>query len=60
MATKEYKNIINITKPIDGKKPQIPNSIDIAENGDLYWTDSSSAFPLYDGLHTFLANPAGR
>ncbi|XP_032664446.1 adipocyte plasma membrane-associated protein-like [Odontomachus brunneus] len=60
MATKEYKNIINITKPIDGKRPQLPNSIDVAENGDLYWTDSSAEFPLYEGLHTLLGNPAGR
>ncbi|XP_014471001.1 PREDICTED: adipocyte plasma membrane-associated protein-like [Dinoponera quadriceps] len=60
MATKEYKNIVNVTKPIDGKRPTIPNSIDVAENGDLYWTDSSTDFLLHEGLHTFLANPSGR
>lgn len=60
VATKEYVNIVNMTKPIDGKIPVIPNNIDVAENGDLYWTISSTDFPLYDGLYTFLANPSGR
>lgn len=60
VATGEYKNIVNISKPIDGKIPKLPNSIDIAENGDLYWTDSNYDFYLYDILYTFLANPSGR
>ncbi|KYN29227.1 PREDICTED: adipocyte plasma membrane-associated protein-like [Trachymyrmex cornetzi] len=60
VATGEYKNIVNITKPIDGKVPRIPNSIDIAKNGDIYWTDSNTDFALYDLLMTFLTNPSGR
>ncbi|XP_011881875.1 PREDICTED: adipocyte plasma membrane-associated protein [Vollenhovia emeryi] len=60
VATGDYKNIVNISKPIDGKPPLLPNSIDIAENGDLYWTDSSTDFRLYDLVLTFLANPSGR
>lgn len=60
MATKEYKNIVNSSEPIEGKPPQIPNSLDIAKNGDIYWSDSSTDFHLQDGMHTFLANPSGR
>ncbi|EFN87172.1 adipocyte plasma membrane-associated protein [Harpegnathos saltator] len=60
ISTKEYKNLVNITKSIDGKKPMLPNSIDVAENGDLYWTDSNTDFPLYEGFHISLANPSGR
>ncbi|XP_029174108.1 adipocyte plasma membrane-associated protein-like [Nylanderia fulva] len=56
----EYKNIVNTSKPIDGKIPHIPNSIDVSENGDLYWTTSSTDFALYDGALTFLADPTGR
>ncbi|CAL1675404.1 unnamed protein product [Lasius platythorax] len=60
VATGEYKNIVNVSKPIDGKIPLIPNSIDVAENGDLYWTTSSSDFALYDLVFAFLGNPSGR
>ena len=60
VATGEYKNIVNITKPIDGKVPRIPNGIDIAKNGDIYWTDSNTDFALYDLTMTLLTNPSGR
>ncbi|XP_012055281.1 PREDICTED: adipocyte plasma membrane-associated protein-like [Atta cephalotes] len=60
VATGEYKNIVNITKPIDGKIPRIPNNIDIAKNGDIYWTDSNTDFAINDLAMTFLTNPSGR
>lgn len=60
IATKQYKNIVSSSEPIDGKVPKIVNSLDIAKNGDIYWTDSSTEFPLYDGVYTLLANPSGR
>ncbi|EGI67195.1 PREDICTED: adipocyte plasma membrane-associated protein-like [Acromyrmex echinatior] len=60
VATGEYKNIVNITKPIDGKIPRMPNSIDIAKNGDIYWSDSNSHFAICDLVMTFLINPSGR
>ncbi|KAL0122287.1 hypothetical protein PUN28_007195 [Cardiocondyla obscurior] len=60
VATGEYKNVVNISKPIDGKLPLTPNSIDIAKNGDLYWTHSSSDFNLADIVMSLLANPSGR
>ncbi|XP_076656945.1 adipocyte plasma membrane-associated protein Hemomucin [Halictus rubicundus] len=58
--TRKFVNIVNSSKPIDGKTPKIVNSIDIAKNGDIYWTDSSTDFPLHDGSYTLLANPSGR
>lgn len=60
VATGEYKNIVNVTKPIDGKVPRLPNSIDVAKNGDIYWTDSSTDFSLYDIMMILLTNPSGR
>lgn len=60
VATGDYKNIVNISKPIDGKIPLLPNSIDIAENGDLYWSDSNTDFPLYDLVQVLFSNPSGR
>ncbi|XP_015178184.1 PREDICTED: adipocyte plasma membrane-associated protein-like [Polistes dominula] len=55
-----YQKIVDISKPINNKVPQIPNNLDIAENGDIYWTDSSTDFPLYDAIYTTLVNPSGR
>jgi sugar lactone lactonase YvrE len=60
VETREYKNIVNASKPIEGKVPRIPNSVDTAENGDLYWTDSDTDFYLYDLAILFLSNPSGR
>uniref|UniRef100_U5ET89 Putative secreted mucin n=1 Tax=Corethrella appendiculata TaxID=1370023 RepID=U5ET89_9DIPT len=48
---------------LDGKvkrKPKLFNSVAIAKNGDIYWTDSSSDFTIEDGAYTLFANPSGR
>ncbi|KAI4477738.1 hypothetical protein M0804_012566 [Polistes exclamans] len=55
-----YQLIIDISKPINNKVPKLPNSLDIAENGDVFWTDSSTDFHLYDGLFSTFVNPSGR
>ncbi|XP_043485469.1 adipocyte plasma membrane-associated protein-like [Polistes fuscatus] len=55
-----YQLIIDISKPINNKVPKIPNSLDIAENGDIFWTDSSTDFHLYDGIFSAFVNPSGR
>lgn len=60
VATGEYENIVNISKPIGGKFSRTPNSVDVAKNGDLYWTVSSTDFALYDIMMMFLSNPSGR
>jgi adipocyte plasma membrane-associated protein len=60
VATGEYKNLVNISKPIDGRIPRFPNSVDVAENGDIYWTDSMLDLNLSDIMSSFLVNPSGR
>ncbi|XP_033226875.1 adipocyte plasma membrane-associated protein-like [Belonocnema kinseyi] len=60
VTTGKYEKIVDIKKPIDGKAPNIVNSLDVASNGDIYWTDSSSEFALHDGVYTILADPNGR
>ncbi|XP_063992067.1 adipocyte plasma membrane-associated protein Hemomucin [Diachasmimorpha longicaudata] len=60
VKTGNYERIVDPTQPISGRRPMIPNSIDVASNGDLYWTDSSSDFKLLDGLFCMLADPTGR
>ncbi|XP_055544207.1 adipocyte plasma membrane-associated protein Hemomucin [Wyeomyia smithii] len=49
---------------LDGKvinrKARLMNSVTVAKNGDIYWTDSSSDVDLLDGVYTILLNPSGR
>ncbi|ERL91755.1 hypothetical protein D910_09081 [Dendroctonus ponderosae] len=45
---------------IEGRRPKIFNSLAVAKNGDVFWTDSSTDFTLDDGLFTLLADPTGR
>ncbi|KAH0555489.1 adipocyte plasma membrane-associated protein-like [Cotesia glomerata] len=55
-----YEKIIDASQPIEGKLPKTPNSVDVAENGDLYWTDMSSDYKLNDGIFSTLSDPSGR
>ncbi|KAF6216703.1 hypothetical protein GE061_001049 [Apolygus lucorum] len=52
--------IIDLHTEIEGKIPMIPNSLDIAKDGKIYWTDSSTTHKLHDGLLTLLGPPTGR
>lgn len=58
--TRQYVNVVNSSEPIDGKITKIFNALDVAKNGDIYWTDSSTDFYLHDGMYSFFANPSGR
>ncbi|XP_046750858.1 adipocyte plasma membrane-associated protein-like [Diprion similis] len=60
VVTGNYDMVVDISKPIEGTLPILVNSVDIAKNGDIYWTDSSRDFTLQDGVYTCLANPSGR
>lgn len=52
--------VVSVIQEINGKKPKLPNSIALASNGDIYWSDSSTDFLLEDGIFSFLADPSGR
>lgn len=45
---------------INGKRPKFPNSVVVLDNGDLYWTDSSTEFDLQNGMFELLADGSGR
>ncbi|XP_001605615.1 adipocyte plasma membrane-associated protein [Nasonia vitripennis] len=60
VKTGKYEKLVSKEEPIDGKVPMIVNSLDIASNGDIYWSDSSTEFSLEDGSYTTLSNPSGR
>nr|QKV49916.1 hemomucin [Locusta migratoria] len=46
--------------PINGKKPLITNSIDVAHDGTMYWSHSSSDATLQDGVYTLFGDGSGR
>jgi len=45
---------------VEGKANKIPNSLDVADDGTIYWTSSSCSFHLYDGVFDMLADGSGR
>lgn len=60
VKTGKYERLIDNKEPIEGKVPMITNSLDVASNGDIYWSDSDTLFGLQDGAYTTLTNPSGR
>lgn len=60
IKTGEKKVLVDPETEINGKKPRLFNSIVLASNGDIYWTDSSTDFGLEDGIFTVLSDPSGR
>ena len=60
VKTGKYERLVNSKEPIDGKVPMVTNSLDIASNGDIYWSDSSTEFTIQDGAFSMLTNPSGR
>lgn len=42
------------------RKPRLFNSVAVAKNGDIYWTESTSDAELQDGVFTLFMNPSGR
>ncbi|XP_014205300.1 adipocyte plasma membrane-associated protein-like [Copidosoma floridanum] len=60
VKTGKYEQLVDSKDPIEGKRPMLINSLDIASNGDVYWSDSCSNFHLEDGIYCMIANPSGR
>ncbi|XP_014238925.1 adipocyte plasma membrane-associated protein-like [Trichogramma pretiosum] len=60
VTTGKYETIVDSKTAIEGIYPGIVNSIDVASNGDIYWTDSSADFKIEDGAFTMLSDPSGR
>lgn len=45
---------------IEGRNVTFPNSVAIAGNGDIFWTDSSTQVLLQDGVFDLIADCTGR
>lgn len=52
--------LVSPDEEIDGKVLKVFNSVDVASNGDIYFSHSSSYFDLHDGWYDILADPSGR
>ncbi|CAK1550501.1 unnamed protein product [Leptosia nina] len=60
LKTDKKQALVTPDVPIEGKKPKLFNSVAVDKKGGVYWTDSSSDFPLKDGVFIGLSDPSGR
>ncbi|XP_053672018.1 adipocyte plasma membrane-associated protein Hemomucin [Anopheles nili] len=64
LATGNKEQLVSPDTVLEGKgvnrKAKLFNSVAVARNGDIFWTESSSDFSLQDGVFTVFANPSGR
>ncbi|KAI5631152.1 strictosidine synthase domain-containing protein [Phthorimaea operculella] len=60
LETDRKQLLVSPQVEIEGRKPMLFNSVALAKNGDFYWTDSTSEFPLNKGIKSALADPSGR
>jgi sugar lactone lactonase YvrE len=58
--TGKKERLVAVNEQIGGANVTLPNSIAVATNGDLFWTDSSTEFTLQDGVFDLLADGSGR
>lgn len=60
LKTGAVATLVDINTEIEGIAPQIPNSVAVARDGKVYWTDSATSHNLQDLLYTLLGDPTGR
>uniref|UniRef100_A0A1B6I6F1 Strictosidine synthase conserved region domain-containing protein n=1 Tax=Homalodisca liturata TaxID=320908 RepID=A0A1B6I6F1_9HEMI len=59
-STGEYEQLVSMDTEIEKKVPKLPNSVTVAKDGTIYWTDSTTSHYLQDGFYTMLGNGNGR
>lgn len=60
VLSEEVQKLVSIDAVIDGKAPKNPNDLDIAKDGKIYWSDSSTNVFLQDATIEFFGEPSGR
>uniref|UniRef100_A0A182SAS0 Strictosidine synthase conserved region domain-containing protein n=1 Tax=Anopheles maculatus TaxID=74869 RepID=A0A182SAS0_9DIPT len=64
LTTGNKEQLVSPDTVLEGKgvnrKGKLFNSVAVARNGDIFWTDSTSDFTLQDGVFSVFANPSGR
>ncbi|CAO1334200.1 unnamed protein product [Diamesa tonsa] len=63
LSNGQKKQLVKPEEELEGIVPRAAkffNSVAVAKNGDIYWTDSTSDFAMQDGMLSFFSNPSGR
>lgn len=63
IKTGERKQLVSLDEVLDGVVPRrarIPNSLAVARNGDIYWSDTASDATFENAVQALLVNPSGR
>uniref|UniRef100_A0A1B6MR15 Strictosidine synthase conserved region domain-containing protein n=1 Tax=Graphocephala atropunctata TaxID=36148 RepID=A0A1B6MR15_9HEMI len=60
VSTGEYYQLVSMDTKIGEKAPKFPNSLTVAKDGSVYWTDSSTTHSYHDGMYMMLGNGNGR
>ncbi|CAO1340598.1 unnamed protein product [Diamesa serratosioi] len=63
LSNGQKKQLVKPDEELDGIVPRAAklfNSVAVAKNGDIYWSDSTSDFTIQDGMLSFFTNPSGR
>ena len=56
----EKTRILDPSLPIKGARPLIIDDLDEDSDGNIYWSDASSAFDLLEGVMEAFVGPTGR
>ncbi|KAK3932460.1 Adipocyte plasma membrane-associated protein [Frankliniella fusca] len=52
--------LVGVNEEIEGKKSTFVNDVAVAKDGSVYFTVTSTTFPLFNGVHAMLAPGDGR
>nr|XP_018898205.1 PREDICTED: adipocyte plasma membrane-associated protein-like [Bemisia tabaci] len=59
-TTGDFSLIIPLDKPIAGQMPLLPNNIAVGPDEAIYWSDTSTKFPLHKLLFIWVGDKSGR
>lgn len=60
VSTGQSEQLISMDSEVEGVKPLIPNSITVASDGMIYWSDSSTKYKLHDLIIDGFTSGSGR
>ncbi|KAF0741436.1 adipocyte plasma membrane-associated protein-like isoform X2 [Aphis craccivora] len=54
------EQLVSLDEVIDGVRPKLSNSVVVASDGFVYWTDSDTNYKLHDGVYSLFVDGTGR
>ncbi|XP_050738951.1 adipocyte plasma membrane-associated protein Hemomucin-like isoform X2 [Eriocheir sinensis] len=58
--TGEKESLFDVKQEIEGAMPMLPDDLDVDKDGNIYWSDASTASHLSDSVIEMLSDPSGR